>query len=196
MHEPRPEPRGDAPADVTRFLVDLKAGRAASGDALLPWLHGELHGLAEACFRSQSARHTLQPTALVHEVYLKLFAGGALQIEGRRQFFALAARAMRQLLVDHARGKDRQKRGGGAAPETFHDAIAEAAQIDVDVLDLDAALAELERVDPRQAELVHLRFFAGLDVNEAAELLQISPSTAERSWRAARAWLALRLSAS
>lgn len=159
----------------------------------MPYLYGELRAIAEGCLKSQRPDHTLQPTALVHEAYLKLFDATELAPNDRKHFFRLAARAMRQLLIDHARARGRDKRAGDRGEVTLDEAIGAAAGIDFDWLDLDEALTDLAALDERQARVVELRYFGGLEVDDVAQVLDVSRSTVERDWRAARAWLGVRL---
>jgi RNA polymerase sigma factor (TIGR02999 family) len=180
-------------SEATRILEELAAGDASAAHRLLPLVYGELHRLATHSMHGQGNQHTLQPTALVNEVYLRLFdapaaGGGTPGFRGRRHFLAIAARAMRHVLIDHARTQNAQKRGAGDRPIRLdeqripvHDSHA--------VLALHEALIELARIDPELAEVVELRFFGGLGVEEVAELQRISPSTVKRSWRIAKAWL-------
>ena len=177
---------------VTRLLNGVADGQEAAVEELLPLVYDELRSLAAAFFGDQQAGHTLQPTALVHEAYLKLV--GQADISSRNQFFVLATRAMRSILVDHARGKNRLKRGGGWHKVSID--VADPADRDRDALDLlalDEALAGLADLDERHARLVELRFFGGLNEENAAEVLGISRSTAAEDWRLARAWLKQRL---
>ncbi len=160
---------------------------------LVPQLYDELRRLAAAYMRRQPQGHTLQPTALVNEAYLKLAAGHGLAFADRASFFGLAAKAMRQLLVDHARARHAAKRGGDALRVTLDEGIAEAPAREVDFEQLDAALSELGRLDERQARIVELRFFAGLGIEETATALALSPATVKREWATARAWLHRRL---
>lgn len=185
-----------APLAGRRVLSQLwGAGDARAVGELFPLLYGDLRRLAAVYMRRQPVGHTLQPTALVNEAYLKLAGQGRLSFANRAGFFALAAKAMRQLLVDHARAHDAAKRGGDAVRVTLDEGIAGLPPRDVDFADLDAALAELGRLDARQAQIVELRFFAGLGVEEAAAALRLSPATVKREWATARAWLYRQLSA-
>jgi len=152
----------------------------------------ELRRMASV-IRRDNASVTLNPTALVHEAWLKLARTSSLEVSSRLHFKRVAARAMRQVLVDAARRKNAEKRGSGAAFVTFDDALDHADATADDVLALDEALAELAAVSPRQAAMVESRFFGGFDVNETAQLLGLSEATVMRDWRAARAWLAVRL---
>jgi RNA polymerase sigma factor (TIGR02999 family) len=181
------------PKDLTRFLDDLAHGDADAAATLMPHVYGELKAIAEGYMIRQRADHTLQPTALVNEAYVKLFDRSVIDWKDRGHFYALAARAMRQLLVDHARARRRKKRGGGRREVTLDEAVAKAAGIEVDLLALDEALRELAELDPRQAQVVELRYFGGLEVAQVAQMLEVSVTTVEREWRSARAWLGSRL---
>lgn len=161
----------------------------------MPVLYEELRQLAAACLRRARGPGELQPTALVHEAYVKLLGGHGAQVEDRQHFYALAAKAMRQLSIDEARRRGAAKRGGDRAAVTLDEALAEATGLSVDVLDLDAALTELAGLDPRAARVIELRFFGGLSMAEIAATLEISVPTVEREWRAARAWLGRKLGA-
>jgi RNA polymerase sigma factor (TIGR02999 family) len=180
---------------LTRYLRDPRgAGEGIEAEAM-PVVYRELRRVARAHLRHARSAEDLQPTVLVHEVYAKLLGGHGADVHDREHFFALAATAMRQLCVDHARERRALKRGGDRAAVTLDEAVAQAAQLDVDVLDLDAALTELAALDAREARVVELRFFGGLSMEEVAAAMGVSPATAEREWRAARAWLARRLGA-
>jgi len=161
---------------------------ARSLDALLPELYGEMHRLAAGAMKNERPDHTLQPTALVHEAYLKLRQIAGLELDDRRRFYALAARTMRQVLVDHARARRTAKRGGGAPKVALgmHPAPSAPAY---DILALDQALHHLAAVDRRQVEVIELRFLAGLSVEETAEALEVSATTIKRESSMARAWL-------
>lgn len=178
--------------DITRHLADIAAGDREAAAALLPKVYDELHGLAVAHFRGQPAGHTLQPTALVHEAYLKL-AGPGVEATDRTHFFVLASRIMRQILVDHARAKGSAKRGGGLQRVTLSEAVSKSGERDVDLLALDDALDKLAAMEPERARLVELRFFGGLTSEEAGAILGMSRTDAARKWRMARAWLAREL---
>jgi RNA polymerase sigma factor (TIGR02999 family) len=156
-------------------------------------VRAELRGVAGGLMREQPAGHTLQPTALVHEAWLRLLGGGASHYQSRAHFLGVAARAMRSILVDHVRKKRAEKRGGGRAAEPLDEAVAAIESASTDLLDLDLALDELEADDPELARLVELRFFAGLSHDEVAAVQGVSLSTIERSWRLARARLHKRL---
>jgi RNA polymerase sigma factor (TIGR02999 family) len=168
----------------------------ASGklDALVPVVYDELRALAAAVMSHERRAHTLQPTALANEAYLRLIDATNVAWKGRAQFLAIAARAMRQILVDHARARAAAKRGGDRLRVTLSDtSTGGLGRPELDLLDLDEALAELAAADPRKAQVVELRFFAGLKMKEVAELLEVSQTTAEDDWYFARAWLRRRL---
>ena len=177
--------------DVTEALAALHDGDEAARDRLVRAVYDELRGLARAHLRRERADHTLVTTELVHEAYEKMLGPSAVY-SGRGHFFGAAARAMRQILVDHARRRGRVKRGGGERPVALDD-VGEIAAGDgsdsVDIVDLDDALTRLAELDPRQAAVVECRYFGGLTVEETAEALGISDSTVKREWRTARAWL-------
>lgn len=176
--------------DVTAALDALRDGDDAAREQLVAAVYDELRGLARAHLRRERADHTLVTTELVHEAYEKVL-GPSPDYNGRSHFFGAAARAMRQILVDHARRRSRLKRGGGERPLALDD-VGEVAAPDgrsVDLLDLDAALDRLAVLDPRQAAVVECRYFGGLSVEETAEALDLSASTVKREWRTARAWL-------
>lgn len=176
---------------ISRILGDFAGGEEAAVRALLPKVYGELRRLAAAHLRHDRAGHTLQPTALVHEAYIRLSTGAATDITGRQHFYRLASKVMRQILVDHARAKDSLKRGGGHDRVTLGtDAWGEDRGDTVDVMALDEALLRLEGMSPEKARLVELRFFGGLSEEQAAEALGISRTEASRQWRVARTWLA------
>lgn len=187
-----PEDQRDRP-DLTLVLRGLGQGDASARATLLPYVYDELRAIAAAYLRTQRASHTLSPTALVSEAYLKLFGGADVDLSDRKHFFALAARAMRQLLVDHARARGRDKRGGGGRAVTLDEVVVGVDRAAADWLDLDLALAELAELDGRQAQIVELRTFGGYEMADIAEALGVSKSTVEREWRSARAWLGVRL---
>ena len=185
--------------DVTTLLQVWGQGDESALNELVPLVYGELHRQAERYMRAQPAGHTLQTTAVVHEAYLRLVdrGRGSAEWQGRGQFFALASTAMRSALVDHARARRSLKRGGPARQLTLR-AVGDvaASESDVDVLALDEALTRLAALDPRQAQVVELRYFGGLSIDEAAEALGVSHATVERDWRTARLWLKRELAGS
>jgi RNA polymerase sigma factor (TIGR02999 family) len=181
-------------SEVTQILSAIERGDPRAAEQLLPLVYDELRRLAARRLASEGPGHTLQPTALVHEAYLKLVGPDPRQPwNGRVHFFAAAAEAMRRILIDHARRKHRARRGGGMRRVELDDLddiglVAGGGDAD-ELLALDEALARLAAADPRRAELVRLRYFAGLTLEQAAELLGISRATADRHWAFARAWL-------
>lgn len=192
-----PAPPADSGA-VTAALLSWRRGDRASGDRLLELVYPELHRIAEREMRRERAGHTLQSTAVVHEAYLKLVDQTRVEWKNRAHFLGVAARAMRRLLVDHARGRSRQKRGGDATRLELDLAAAgergrSTPPPSFDVLALDQALERLAALDRVQAELVELRFFGGLSIEEAAEALGVSTATAGRDFRSAKAFLAREL---
>ncbi|MHC4947694.1 MAG: sigma-70 family RNA polymerase sigma factor [Planctomycetota bacterium] len=181
---------GDTQETVTRLLGEVAEGRTDAASELLPLVYDELRALAGAYFRNERDNHTLQPTALVHEAYMRLVGQQSIEFRSRRQFFVVAAKAMRNILVDHARTKRRQKRGGGRAPVALDpDRVSVDPANELDMLALDEALERLAALDERKARLVELRFFGGLTSEQAADVLDIARSTAAEEWRMARAWL-------
>ncbi len=183
-----------SPEEVTALLQAWSAGDVAAGDRLVPLVYDELRRQAARQLRRERGDHTLRPTALVHEAYLRLAGQERAHWQSRAQFFAVAAQVMRRVLVDHARRQKARKRPGGGQRVTLAEDLVVDMPRDVDVVALDQALQELHSVDPRRARLVELRFFAGLTVEEAATALAVSARTVEREWRLARAWLFRRLS--
>jgi RNA polymerase sigma factor (TIGR02999 family) len=176
--------------NITQMLRDWGDGKPGVIDDLLPLIYSELHRQAAAYLRRERANHTLQTTALVHEAYLKLVDQRSVEWKSRGHFFAIAAQAMRRILVDHARTRHREKRGGSAEDVPLEEALLAAADdTDVDVVALDQALTRLAEFDPQQERLVELRYFAGLSLEEAAEVLGVSRATAAREWAVAKAWL-------
>jgi RNA polymerase sigma factor (TIGR02999 family) len=182
--------------DVTGLLLSWGQGDAAALDRLVPLVYDELRRVARGRLRREAPGHSLQATALVHEVFLRLVDADRMTPTSRTHFFAMSARLMRQILVDHARRKKADKRGGGAPVIGLDEVVATAAQTStVDVLALDEALDALSSFDARQCRVVELRFFAGLNIPETAEALGVSTATVEREWAMAKAWLHERLSA-
>jgi RNA polymerase sigma factor (TIGR02999 family) len=175
--------------DVTALLHAWTAGDTEARDRLVAVLYQELHRRAAAQLRRERPGHTLQPTALVHEAYLRLVDQRRVVWQNRGQFFGVACQIMRRILVDHARSHRMAKRSGQWARVTLDEHVLATPPVDVDVLDLDAAMTRLAAFDPRKSRLAELRFFGGLSLEESGEALGISLATAERDWQAARAWL-------
>src|SRR5512132_3249221 len=163
------------PSEVTELLQQWSDGRQEALDRLLPQLYGELRRLAASYLRRERPNHTLQPTALVHEAFIKLVDQRAVRWQNRAHFFGIAAQVMRRVLVDHARAHGAEKRGLGEAPLALDDRLAGGPGIDLDVLALDEALTRLASIDAQQSRVVELRFFGGLTMDETAEVLHISP---------------------
>jgi RNA polymerase sigma-70 factor (ECF subfamily) len=182
-----------ARADVTQLLQQWSNGQEQALDRLVPQIHDELRRLAASYLRKERPDHTLQPTALVNEAFLKLVDQRAARWQNRAHFFGIAAQAMRRILVDHARGHAASKRGGALRKVPLDDAIAAGPPVDVDLLALDEALTRLAAMDPQQSRIVELRFFGGLTMEETAEVMHISPATIGREWRMAKAWLSAEL---
>jgi RNA polymerase sigma factor (TIGR02999 family) len=179
-------PRGE----LTNLLVEWGRGSQPALGRLLPHVYDELRKLARSYLRREAPGHTVQTGTLVHEAFLRLIDGQRIPWEGRAHFFGIAARLMRQILVDHARARDAAKRGAGEVPEPLAMALTVAVQaLDVNVVALDRALDDLSAVDPDQARVVELRFFGGLTVEETAEVMGVSTGTVKREWSMARAWL-------
>lgn len=189
-------PANDRSEEVTRLLADLARGEPVA-ELLFPLVYEELRDLASAQLRREKPGHTLQPTALVHEAFLKLAGQERAHFESRSHFLAIAATAMRRVLVHHAEKRGSQKRGGGRAREAtgaLDAVVAPDAGEPVDLLALDEALTRLAALDERKAKVVELRYFAGLSVEEVAEAQGSSPATVKRDWEFARAWLLRELS--
>ena len=181
-------------AQVTLLLADLKNGDAQALDRLIPIVYDELRRLAAHYLRDESAAATLQPTALVHDAYLRLVAQDMPDWESRSHFFGVAAHLMRQILVDHARKHRSQKRGGGQAPVALDEVVAVSPMKSDDIVALDEALSALAKVDERKCKVIELRFFGGLSVEETARALNVSVGTIGREQRLAEAWLHRELS--
>jgi len=182
------------PSSVTQLLAAAGHGDVAALNQLWSLIYHELHSLAQAQLAGERGGRTLQPTTLVHEAYLRLIANEDVQWASRRHFFAAAAQAMRRIRVDYARKRKCQKRGGGEQPGPL---VSEPPVFDQDpaeVLGVHEAVTKLEQIDPRKAEVVVLRYFAGLTVKEAAHVLGVSPKTVDNEWRFAKAWLRRELS--
>jgi len=175
--------------DITAILGEWGRGDASALDALVPLVYGDLRRLAAYYLRRERPDHTLQPTALVHEVYLRLAGQAPVNWEGRTQFFAIAARLIRQVLVQHARRHRAAKRGGAGRGLSVTGVDGLSERRPVELLALDDALRALSSVDPQKGRIVELRFFAGLTVEEVAGLLGVAPITVKREWRLTKAWL-------
>jgi len=179
--------------ETTAILVRLGEGDPGATERLLPILYEELHRLARRSMRGERPDHTLQPTALVHEAYLRLVDQDRTDWKSRAHFMAIAARTIRRILVDHARGAATEKRGGGRECEPLSGVGLELAAPDLDLLALEEALEQLGALHERQRDVVELRFFGGLEVQQVAEVLGVSETTVKEDWRLARAWLRRRL---
>jgi len=174
--------------EVTRLLGEIGRGQSQAVNDLLPLVYDELHRLARSYFRRERGEHTLQPTALVHEAYIRLVDQRA-PLESRGHFMAVAATQMRRVLLDYARKHRAARRGGAEKKVLLDDTMAISEQHPVDIILLNAALDKLGKLDDKQAQLVELRFFGGLSVEETAEVMGVSPATVKRSWSSARAFL-------
>jgi RNA polymerase sigma factor (TIGR02999 family) len=179
----------DVPADITGLLARWRSGDPLALDALMPVVYEELRRLARHYLRNEPSDHTLQSTALVHEAYVRLAGQKTPDWKGRTHFYGVAARLMRQILVDHARSRRADKRGGGSVMLALDEQLVGAVRQDLDVLALDEALDRLAGLSPQQSEIVELRFFSGLSIEDTSEVLGVSPATVKRGWTTARAWL-------
>lgn len=174
--------------EITILLGEISSGSASAPDKLLPLVYEDLRRLAYSYFSKENTDHTLQPTALVHEAYIRLVKWENVSWQNRAHFFAVAAEVMRKILVDHARRKNAQKRAGGGQKIVLNEAIGFSDEKELDLVKLDEALETLERLDKRQAKIVELRFFGGLTIEETAYILKISETTVKREWTFAKAW--------
>ena len=182
-------------SEVTQILLDWGSGDKLAPARLMPLVYEELRALARKYLRDERAGHTLQATALVHEAYVRLVGSQNVGSQGRSHFFGAAARAMRRILIEHARAAAAQKRGGGEARKIYLDETAELAQENTpDLLELDDALKTLTESHPRQGEVVELKFFGGLNTKEISDVLQVSEKTVVRDWQFAKLWLCRALS--
>jgi RNA polymerase sigma factor (TIGR02999 family) len=178
---------GPPEGEITRLLARMAGGDKTAENELFPIIYGQLRALAAHFLRSERPDHTLQATALVHEAYMKLIGMGEVSWQNRAHFFALAARSMRQVLVDHARNRNAGKRRG--LKISLESALVYTDEQSGELIDLDEALSRLAQWDQRQAQVVELRFFAGLSEQEAGEVLGVSERTVKRDWKMAKAWL-------
>ncbi|REJ77489.1 MAG: RNA polymerase subunit sigma-70 [Acidobacteria bacterium] len=175
--------------EITQLLVAWGQGDKDALDKLMPYVYSELRRLAHAYMRRQRSDHTLQTTALVNEAYMRLIDSSRIRWQDRNHFFAMSARLMRRILVDFARAKNAQKRGGGDHKVTFDEEMPVAERKEADLLALDEALSRLTELDDRQGRIVELKYFGGLTEDEIAEVLEVSSRTVRRDWSVARAWL-------
>lgn len=175
--------------EVTALLRAWSQGDDQALQKLMPLVYGELHQAARRHMAGERLSHTLQPTALIHEVYLRLVDAQSIQIQDRSHFLALCARLMRQILTDFARSRHYQKRGGAAPHLALDEAVLRPEAADPDLVAVDDALSQLAAIDPRKSQVVELRFFGGLSVEETAEALKVSPETVMRDWKLAKVWL-------
>lgn len=175
--------------NATQILQQVNAGDRNAAEQLFPLVYDEFRAMAARRLRQERPDHTLQPTALVHEAYMKLIDQTRINWQGRQHFFAIAAQAMRRVLIDHARQHRRQKRGGGRAKVSLDETVVLSPQRSDELILLDETLQRLAQVDPRQARIVELRFFGGLTVEEAAQIIGVSKRTVEGDWTMAKAWL-------
>jgi RNA polymerase sigma-70 factor, ECF subfamily len=189
MEPPPSDPPSPPTGDVTRLLDRVNAGDREALSDLLPMVYEELRSLASRYLSRERTDHTLQPTSLVHEAYLKLIDQNRAKWESRGHFMAIAATAMRRILVNHARDRKRLKRGGGSAREVLGDDASSLTSPDLDLVALDDALEKLATIDPRKVRIVEARFFVGLNVEDTAMLMGVSASTVKREWEFARIWL-------
>jgi RNA polymerase sigma factor (TIGR02999 family) len=185
----------DQPANATELLVAWGRGEAAAFDRLVPLVHHELRRLARRHMRNERPGHTLQATALVNEAYLRLIEIKRVHWQNRAHFFAMSARVMRRILVDSARARGNEKRGGGVLKVSLDEGLLVSKQPGQDLVALNDALQALEAVHSRKSQVVELRFFGGLSVEEAAEAMHVSPDTVKRDWRYAKLWLLRELKA-
>lgn len=174
---------------VTELLARWSQGEEAAREKLVPLVYDELRRVAKRCLAGESRDQTLQSTALVHEAYLRLVGRSEVHWQNRVHFFAVAARLMRGILVDHARMRGAAKRGGNNVTITLDESLAPSKQREVDLVALDDALNALAAMDPKQGQLVELRFFAGLSIEDTSHVMGLSPATVKREWATARAWL-------
>jgi RNA polymerase sigma factor (TIGR02999 family) len=178
-----------SPRQVTDLLTRWRAGDREALDVLIPLVYEELRRLARYYLRQERSDHTLQSTALVHEAYVRLAGQNPPEWQSRAHFFGVAARLMRQILVDHARANHAAKRGGNSLTLSLNEAVAGSKGKELDILALDDALNNLAQFNPQQSHIVELRFFSGLSIEDTSKVLGVSPATVKRNWTTARAWL-------
>jgi RNA polymerase sigma factor (TIGR02999 family) len=178
-----------APEDLTQLLLRWRSGDETALDQLMPLVYGELHRLARQCLRGERAGHTLQTTALVNEAYLRLIRSSQVEWQDRAHFFAVAAQLMRRVLVDEARTRNYKKRGGEMIRVSLDEAMMISSERNAELVALDEALNRLAQFAPRKCQVVELRFFGGLGIEETAAVLNISPDIVKREWRTAKLWL-------
>jgi RNA polymerase sigma factor (TIGR02999 family) len=183
------QPPQEQPSGLTRLLNRMQQGDRRAAEEAAALVYGELHRIAAGQMRRERPGHTLQTTALVNEAYVRLVGSGSLEIQNRGHFFAVASQQMRRILVDHARASHAQRRGGGAAQVDLDKVQLGGGEQKIDVLMLDEALQELERIDPRAAQVIELRYFGGYTDKEVVEALGVSLATVRRDWEFARSWL-------
>jgi len=190
MEEPSSHQKIDnAPQQITERLIAWNSGDIAARDDVIRGVYQELRSMADRYLRLEHPGHTLQPTALVHEAYFRLIDQTQVNWQNRAHFFGVAAQMMRRILVDHARTKQRDKRGGPARKLSLDEAMEASTERAADLVALDSALESLAQIDPRKSRVIELRFFGGLSVEETAEVLEVSPQTVLRDWKLAKAWL-------
>lgn len=178
-----------SPEDITRLLADLNAGKEGAEEALMPVLYEELRALARSCMRAERPGHTLQTTALVHEAYLRFGGGSDIAWQDRGHFMRIAARTMRRVLIDHARRKRTDRKGGKRKREPLDKAIDLMEASSSDLIAIDSVLGRLFEIDEQMGQVVELRFFGGLTIEETAKVLGISQTTVKQEWSLAKAWL-------
>jgi RNA polymerase sigma-70 factor, ECF subfamily len=189
------DPLHSESGSVTQFLLRVQEGDRQAAERLFPLVYDELRRLARSYMRRERPDHSLQATALVHEAYIKVFGNEAPALENRSQFFGVAAQAMRRILVDHARSRHAEKRGGQVPKLSLDEGLVLSDELSSQIIALDEALQRLADLNPRQVRVVELRFFAGLSIPETAEAMQVATRTVVREWTVARAWLQRELSA-
>jgi RNA polymerase sigma factor (TIGR02999 family) len=178
-----------SPGEVTQLLFELKAGNRSAEERLIPLVYKELRRIASARLRNEARHHSLQPTALVHEAYIRLTRLQQIDWQSKSHFLAVSATVMRRILVDHARAHQALKRGDGEVTISLNDAMFPAPEREPEILALDEALEKLAKLDERQSKIVELRFFAGMTEEETGEVLGVTSRTVKRDWRLAKAWL-------